>query len=419
MNKRLLLSAITLLFFALIAGGSFTSEEIMIYIIVFVVIIIGAIIYFSVQSANAKTRREKLRTEAATNSEGFDRTVFVGNDRFRVYSDAAQNKLLIVTVTTDDMQKSYYENFTFAKNTAVLSGDCVYAYDSSQKIFLRGIYSDGRIDFKATDFSEREEYKDRTVNSSIQPHMHSLSLGISNGAMMIDESRGLIATSMSGKPVSLQSYINKESLPRKTGEKSYVNTKKIGDYFFVMDTFFKVVIIVTSSTKHVMNYSDILDISYSENGSTKYSKSASRTIGGAVVGGVLMGGAGAIVGGLSGSSKEKRTINSMELRISRKGVSSSSIILNFLPLGALEIKGEFEEKQYKKYLDDVNRVKDLLAAIMDEAKPTQVITQPQVVQVSTPNSTADELLKLAKLKEGGILTEEEFQEQKKKLLQTK
>ena len=37
--------------------------------------------------------------------------------------------------------------------------------------------------------------------------------------------------------------------------------------------------------------------------------------GGAIVGGVLMGGAGAVVGGLSGNTKQNKVVNNMDIKI--------------------------------------------------------------------------------------------------------
>ena len=45
-----------------------------------------------------------------------------------------------------------------------------------------------------------------------------------------------------------------------------------------------------------------------------FTKSTGRTIGGAIVGGVLMGGAGAVVGGLSGDTKQKKEVKNMDIK---------------------------------------------------------------------------------------------------------
>ena len=75
---------------------------------------------------------------------------------------------------------------------------------------------------------------------------------------------------------------------------------------------------------------------------------------------------------------------------------------------------------YETYTKNANEAKDILSVIIDNAKQVQVsapAVQPLIQQVpSSSSSVADELAKLAKLKADGILTEEEFQAQKAKLL---
>lgn len=57
-----------------------------------------------------------------------------------------------------------------------------------------------------------------------------------------------------------------------------------------------------------------------------------------------------------------------------------------------------------------------LAKVISAVKQANVASQSQTAQSTTQNSVADELSKLAALKEKGILTEEEFAAKKKQLL---
>lgn len=58
---------------------------------------------------------------------------------------------------------------------------------------------------------------------------------------------------------------------------------------------------------------DILKVELFEGGNSV--TSSSRSIGGAVVGGALFGGVGAIIGGLGGSTKSSATVNKIEIRL--------------------------------------------------------------------------------------------------------
>ena len=212
-------------------------------------------------------------------------------------------------------------------------------------------------------------------------------------------------------------FISANSLPKKTGDKSTINTKEVGNYMFIMDDFFKVLVIVgPTSTHEIFNYAEILEVSYEENGNQLYTKSAGRTVGGAIVGGVLMGGAGAVVGGLSGASKQNKEIKNMDIKILLRSTTRPSCVLHFKEIDRdLKTKDEIDRNLYETYVKRANQAKDILSIIIDNAKQTIApIVQPVVAPDS--RSVADELAKLAKLKADGILTEEEFQAQKAKLL---
>ncbi|MFA9500077.1 hypothetical protein ACERCG_06550 [Mannheimia sp. E30BD] len=58
---------------------------------------------------------------------------------------------------------------------------------------------------------------------------------------------------------------------------------------------------------------DILKVELFEDGNSV--NSSTRSIGGAILGGALFGGVGAIVGGLGGSSESKSTANTIEIRL--------------------------------------------------------------------------------------------------------
>ena len=229
-----------------------------------------------------------------------------------------------------------------------------------------------------------------------------------------------MAISESGKVKDIFNYINANSLSMKRGDKSTINTKVIGNYLFVMDDFFKVIVLVGSGTREIFNYSDIIEVSYEENGSQLFTKSAGRTVGGAIVGGVLMGGAGAVVGGLSGASKQNKEIKNMDIKILLRSTSRTTCVLHFKDIDrVLKTKDESDRKLYETYVKNANQAKDILSIIIDDAKQAsapieQLVAQPVVAPSSS--SVADELAKLAKLKADGILSDEEFQAQKSKLL---
>ena len=169
----------------------------------------------------------------------------------------------------------------------------------------------------------------------------------------------------------------------------------------------------------VFNYEDIISVQLLEDNQTVSQKSTGRTIGGALVGGVLAGGAGAIVGGLSGSSKNLNLHSSVKVKILLRNSSTPSITIDCFNASTMTVEGKpvkdgsMEYYIYKQGLDHANRIVDMVSVIIDAVDRATNTSAPQ----APSGSIADELAKLAVLKDKGILTEEEFAEQKRKLLE--
>lgn len=442
MKNKFYLSSLALVLFALLGGGSFSGEDIgfffTIILVVAGVIIVVAIIFNIVLSNNQKKRLQMIK-EDEQNSTDFDRSVFIGDDRCKLYFDASKKQVMIMRVMTEGIKKEYIDDFEFpGESLATYTGpvfNTTYTspvfnvYDPTRRKLLTGTYNDLNIIHQVTSITEKDKNKNVAVNSSIQPTFKTLrttqtsaTSSVTNRLfnVLIDESHGLMAITESGMVKDVFNYINASSLPRKKGEKSTINTREIGNYLFLMDDFFKVLVLVGPDCHEIFNYSDIIQVSYEENGSQLYTKSAGRTVGGAIVGGFLMGGAGAVVGGLSGASKQNKEIRNMDIKILLRSTSRTSCVLHFKDVDrVLKTKEDADRKLYETYVKNANQAKDVLSVIIDNAKQAstpiaQPIAQPVVAPASS--SVADELAKLAKLKADGILTEEEFQAQKSKLL---
>ncbi len=433
MKNKFYLSSLALVLFALLGGGSFSGEDIgfffTIILVVAGVIIVVAIIFGIVQGYNQKKRLQMIK-EDAQNSTDFDRSVFIGDDRCQLYFDASKKQVMIMRVMTEGIKKEYIDDFEFPGwSLASYTSPVFNVYDPTRRKLLTGTYKDLNIIHQVTSITDKDKNKDVVVNSIIQPTFKTLSTtqtsemaSVTNRLfnVLIDESHGLMAITESGKVKDVFNYINASSLPRKKGVKSTINTREIGNYLFLMDEFFKVLVLVGPGSYEIFNYSDIIEVSYEENGNQLYTKSAGRTIGGAIVGGVLMGGAGAVIGGLSGESKQNKEIKNMDIKILLRSTSRTSCVLHFKDVDrVLKTKKEDDRKLYETYLKNANQAKDVLSVIIDDAKQASTpIAQPITQSVVAPasSSVADELAKLAKLKADGILTDEEFRVQKSKLL---
>lgn len=425
MKIKFCFSFLALAFFALLGGGSFRGEDlgVVFAIIVIVLAAVGlvALIVNLVQSNNKEKRLQMIKEDEQTSSD-FDRKTFIGDDRCKIYFDASKKKVMIMRVMTEGIKREYIDDFEFpGKDLAIYTGNRFNVYDPTRRKFLSGTYHDANITYEITSIAEKDNNKEAVINNAIPPvlkTMQTFPLGFC--CVLIDECHGLIAISETGKVKHVFNYVNANSLSKKNGEKSTISTKNIGRYLFILDDFFKVLVLIGSGRHEIFNYSDIIEVSYVEDGIQLYTKSAGRTVGGAIVGGVLMGGAGAVVGGLSGASKQNKEVKSMDIKLLLRSTNRSSYVLHFNDSnGILKTKEEGDKELYDSYLRSANHAKDIFSVIIDNAKqtstPIQQIDQPVVTSTAAP-SVADELAKLAKLKADGILTEEEFQAQKTKLL---
>ncbi len=432
MKIKISLSSLALTLFALLGGGSFSGEDLgflFTAILIVVVVAVVVVIISNIVQSNNKKKRLKMIEEDEQNSTDFDRNLFIGDDRCKLYFDASKKKVMIMRVMTTGINKEYVDDFEFpGENLALYTSPVFSIYDPTKRKFLTGTYNDLNIVYEVTSIAEKDKNKDVSINNTIQPTLvtHRTSYTSDNATVknrffciLIDECHGLIAISESGKVKNVFNYINTSSMPKKRGNKSTINTKGVGNYLFIMDDFFKVLVLVGPSNHKILNYSDIIEVSYEENGNQLYTKSAGRTVGGAIVGGVLMGGAGAVVGGLSGASKQNKEIKNMDIKILLRSTSSTTFVLHFKDADrVLKTKDTIDRELYEKYLKNANQAKDILSVIIDNAKQ---MTTPLIQQIAQPvlapaSSVADELAKLARLKADGILTEEEFHAQKSKLL---
>ena len=249
--------------------------------------------------------------------------------------------------------------------------------------------------------------------------------GIIIFALVVAIIGGLLQANSNSKKKNERNEAMKQIL---SGIEEFTVSKKIegfgGHYIFAIDENNEKVALVTQTVKQVINFSDIIGVELIEDGSTISKKSATRTIGGAIVGGVLAGGAGTIVGGLSGSSKQKNTVSSISVKILLRSLDNPSLIVNCFDSrtmtvegkASIETEGKLESYIYKIGKQNADEIKDLISVIIDRVdnKTSEFKTTENVEK--KPDSISDELIKLNELKEKGILTEEEFTIQKSKIL---
>lgn len=279
----------------------------------------------------------------------------------------------------------------------------LYFNSQKQDVTVCATTNDGRNTQVVRDFSITETVKtDSYIVSYDATHNKILRIKTNNGNILLKE-------------FNLNYTLKKWDVILK---KSTPAVKAYNDYAFITDDVNEFVTIVTPTSMHLHRYSDIVSISYEENGNDMYNKS----LGGAVVGGLLFGGVGAIVGSNTAKAVKNKKIERMAIKILLKSTSEPTILLeiyNSRNDGAiLETKKDADKIFYEGLMKEVTGIKDIFSIIIDMVDKNNVSQiQSQQISTSVSNSVADELTKLVQLRDAGVLTEKEFQEQKAKLLQ--
>lgn len=177
-----------------------------------------------------------------------------------------------------------------------------------------------------------------------------------------------------------------------------------------------------NNSTEIYDYNDILESEIIEDGKTITSTSRSSQLGGAIIGGVLAGGAGAVIGGLSGKKTSEQEFNRIDLKVIVNNTKDPVKLFNFLLSDEVDINGKLipikkDSIKYKNAIDSISHWHSLLSILIKQSDLNDSKKIEEKMANNNINiSIADEIKKLAELRNSGILTEEEFQQQKIKIL---
>lgn len=179
---------------------------------------------------------------------------------------------------------------------------------------------------------------------------------------------------------------------------SFSSTTKIGQYLFVDENnqLFRL-----GKKGECFPFSDLVNFELNEDGET-LSKGG---LGKAVAGGLLLGGVGAVVGGVTGKKKQKALVNSMYIRLSLKNRWVKSLKIDLIKTQTK--KSSMIYKATKQSADEIISTLEMISSHNDSTAE---------VTVTNASSPADELLKYKELLDMGAITQEEFDKKKKDLL---
>ena len=165
----------------------------------------------------------------------------------------------------------------------------------------------------------------------------------------------------------------------------------------------------------VLPFSAIISVEIFEDGHSVTKTSRASQAGGALVGGIALGGVGAIIGGLSGKTTTTDKITRIDLRLIVDDMVSPLHDVNIFSMeiqkGSAVHQSIMQSARHWHGLLEVGiRQADKAAAQVHPLAHAQNLTPLQAGSVS------DELIKLAELQAQGVLSDDEFKAQKKKLL---
>jgi hypothetical protein len=164
-----------------------------------------------------------------------------------------------------------------------------------------------------------------------------------------------------------------------------------------------------------ISYRDVLSSEIFVDGETVTRTARGSQIGGALLGGLALGGVGAIIGGLSGKTRSSEKVKRIDLRITVNDTKSPLHDINFM-----DTEGKTDGIVYKMAMDQARHWHGLIAVLIKYADSQDVSENKPALSesadISSNRSIADELSKLSDLRDKGLLTDAEFIAQKQKLL---
>lgn len=156
-----------------------------------------------------------------------------------------------------------------------------------------------------------------------------------------------------------------------------------------------------SKMRNIYNYNQILDCELIEDGNTITKGGHSITKG--VIGGVMFGGVGAIVGGLTGKKKTTNTCTNLQVKITLR---DSNVPVEYVDFICAETK-----KNGIIYKTQFEKAQSVLSALQIACDLCDIKKEEK-----SNCSAADEIRKYKDLLDAGAITKEEYDTIKKQLL---
>lgn len=187
---------------------------------------------------------------------------------------------------------------------------------------------------------------------------------------------------------------------------SFNATKKVGKFLFI-DEEKKQWLVPTgilggkTNKSWVYSFSDIREFELLENGNSV----SSGGLGRAVAGGILFGGVGAVVGGVTGKKKNVSTVTSMQIKITTADMDTPAVYINFITGGTSYKTNSFVYRDFAKSAQEILSTLSVIVNSKDGSK-----------QAASGAGNISELREYKKLLDEGIITKAEFDKKKQSIL---
>jgi len=157
------------------------------------------------------------------------------------------------------------------------------------------------------------------------------------------------------------------------------------------------------------SFDQIAAVEVQENGATVSTTNRGSQLAGAAIGGLALGGVGALIGGLSGSRTSRQKVTSIVLKVSVDSTIEPVHKVTFLQVGGAGVEPDsFTAKPAREAAERVH------AHLINAMRRVQERSATARAMPAAPSP--DQLGKLWELRQAGALTEEEYAAQKTTLL---
>lgn len=164
-------------------------------------------------------------------------------------------------------------------------------------------------------------------------------------------------------------------------------------------------------SKRVMQNRDILSVEVFEDGESVTKTARGSQLGGALLGGIVFGPLGAVVGGLSGKKKTENKVKRLDLRLAINDTSSPIHDVCFM-----DVEVKKSSVVYKNAYKNVTHWSAIIETLIKRADDDDRKKQQAGINDMNSVDVPGRIRELAKLREEGLITDEEYAAQKTKLL---